>query len=302
MPNIFGAKITANGTTSLATKGKFCEEDVDVIVAVESGGEKPTEFVNLAKTALLKAGYYGSTNGFVALSRNTSIGIPIPSGTFQLRIRGVYYFHTAEDTFFFGTSDNTQAVATRFFQNFSVDEHGDWMYTLSNTAGYTHIWIPYVTSYIVFNRGNLIITINEPIGNGGYVATNDDNLFQKSAPDVVLTGRTNSSGAVVSYLEGQLVTGWIEGKLGDTFNVQSDKANNANNYVGCLACYNANKEFIGQLYTNNVSPTAWKWDSGYLNGSVTIPAEDRNINYSATAYVRLCVAYTDIDSIVITKA
>ena len=131
------------------------------------------------------------------------------------------------------------------------------------------------------------------------------NLFDKNDSAVADRGRINSSHAAVAYADNQLVTGFIEAKVGDVFTVKTDRANTANNYVGAAYCWNENKEYIGANMERAV--TAWEWNSDYTEGAFTIPASYQfttsNIaNFEGTAYIRFCVAYTDMDSIVITKA
>lgn len=126
------------------------------------------------------------------------------------------------------------------------------------------------------------------------------NLFDKNDPDVLLGGRINSSGNAVYQADGQLVTGWIEGKAGDVFTIKCDKPNTANNYVGATNCYNSGKVYISNLSTAHTTAVSMSDDG--MTVVCTIPATLNGIDFSATAYVRICVAYTDIDSIVITKA
>lgn len=125
------------------------------------------------------------------------------------------------------------------------------------------------------------------------------NLFDKNNSDVTIGGRINSSGAAVSWGDGQLVTGFIPAAVGDTFTMKSNSGNGANNYVGTMACYKADKTFIGSL-TN--ATTVWNWNSDKTEGTASIPDTYNSKDYSVTAYVRFCVAYTDIDNIEITKA
>lgn len=125
------------------------------------------------------------------------------------------------------------------------------------------------------------------------------NLFDKNDADILDTGRINSSGVAVAYKAGQLVTGYIEAKAGDTFTLTSDLANNANSYTGTVAVYDASKGYIGSL-TNATTP--WTWSDDHLTGTVTIPSSYNSKDYSGAAFVRFVPAYTDIDSIVITKA
>lgn len=131
------------------------------------------------------------------------------------------------------------------------------------------------------------------------------NLFNKNDPDMLDRGRINSSHAAVAYADNQLVTGYIEAKIGDTFTVKTDLANTANNYVGAAYCWNSSKAYVGGNIEKAV--TAWSWNDDYTEGTLTIPAEYRysstNIaNFEGTAYIRFCLAYTNMDNIVITKA
>lgn len=119
------------------------------------------------------------------------------------------------------------------------------------------------------------------------------NLFDQNDSDVLLTGRFNSSHNAVAYAEGQLCTGYIEAKLGDVFTLTSDKSNKTNGYTGVVYMYDSNKTFIGGYNNETLN---WTWGSDYLTGSVEV-----DTSLSSTAYVRFCVAYTDINSIVITK-
>ena len=120
------------------------------------------------------------------------------------------------------------------------------------------------------------------------------NLFDQNDSDVLLTGRFNSSHNAVAYAEGQLCTGYIEAKLGDVFALTSDKSNKTNGYTGVVQMYDSNKTFIGGYNNQTVN---WTWSSDYLTGSVEVDS-----TLSSTAYVRFCVAYTDINSIIITKS
>ena len=124
------------------------------------------------------------------------------------------------------------------------------------------------------------------------------NLFVKS--EVTDRARLSSSGAVSpNYADNQLVTGFIEAKFGDTFTITTDKPNDANNYTGMIAMYNAGETHLGQMQR---ASAAWNWSGDYLTGTITIPSNLNNKDYTDTDKVRFCVAYTNIDNIVITKA
>ena len=124
------------------------------------------------------------------------------------------------------------------------------------------------------------------------------NLFNKDDVDIFDTGRFNSSNAVVAYTAGQLVTGYIQAKVGDTFIVKTDKSLNTSAYTCDAMMYDSDKNPINNL---NAATTTWIVSEDGLTGMFTLPETYMNDNFSNTAYVRFCVAYTDIDSIVITK-
>jgi len=124
------------------------------------------------------------------------------------------------------------------------------------------------------------------------------NLFDKDDPDVVLRARFNSSMQPVEFADEQLVTGFIPASIGTTFEFETDKANNTNGYTGFLMLYDANKQPIGGLSNGT---TSFIWSSDYKNGSITVPQTYVKTDFTGTSYARFCLAYTDIDSIIITK-
>ena len=130
------------------------------------------------------------------------------------------------------------------------------------------------------------------------------NLFNKDDPDVVLRGRINSSGKAVAYADGQLVTGFIPAQVGDVFEIETNHgqttATGANGYTGTVVCYTSSKAFISPAI-GAASQEAWVWNSGVTGGTCTIKRTNNNKDYSGTAYVRFCLAYTDIESIKIYK-
>lgn len=129
------------------------------------------------------------------------------------------------------------------------------------------------------------------------------NLFDKDDTDVLIKGRFNSSNGVVTYANGQLVTGYLEAKVGDKFTIKTDKTLKTNGYTGMVVLYNTNKAHItmgSQIQIANTT-TYWTFSDDGLTGEFTVLNKFWSTDVSATAYVRFCVAYTDIDSIVITK-
>lgn len=124
------------------------------------------------------------------------------------------------------------------------------------------------------------------------------NLFDKDDPDVVLRARFNSSMQPVEFADEQLVTGFIPASIGTTFEFETDKANNTNGYTGFLMLYDANKQPIGGL-SNGTTP--FVWSSDYKHGSITVPQTYIKTDFTGTSYARFCLAYVDINNIVITE-
>ena len=145
--------------------------------------------------------------------------------------------------------------------------------------------------------GNIVITI-------AAAEKAKVNLFDKNDSDVVLRGRINSSGNAVAYADGQLVTGFIPAQVGDVFEIETDHGQNTatggNGYTGVVGCYTSGKAFISPTIGSAIAE-AWEWNSGVTGGTCTIKATVNSKDYSGTAYVRFCLAYTDIDNIKIYK-
>ena len=152
------------------------------------------------------------------------------------------------------------------------------------------------------NRG----VINVPNADGALVITASAvkgevvNLFDATDADVVLRGRFNSSGNAVAYTDNQLVTGYIPASAGDTFVIESDKSLKTNNYTGMVGCFDSGKVYIKSTIPQGAS-AAWTFSNSDMTGVCTIPNTWSGHDYSATVYVRFCVAYTDIDNIKIYK-
>jgi hypothetical protein len=141
--------------------------------------------------------------------------------------------------------------------------------------------------------GNISIAVSA-------VADAPTNLFDPNDADVVLKGRFNSSGAAVSYAEGQLVTGYIPASVGDTFVIETDKSLKTNTYTGMVECVTSSKAYISTTIPQGAS-AVWTFSNSDMTGTCTIPSSWSGHDYSGTAYVRFCVAYTDINNIVIYK-
>lgn len=129
------------------------------------------------------------------------------------------------------------------------------------------------------------------------------NLFDKNDADVVLRARFNSSHVPASWDASQLITGFIEVTAGDTFTVSGDNTQNLNAYTGVAQLYNSNKEYIGTYSSPVQDPThqKWVWAADYLSGSLDTSVAPNSGTNSGVAYIRFCLAYTNIDNLVITK-
>lgn len=177
--------ITANGTTTLATAGKYCDRNVDVNVDVPG---KPTQFTNLYDPAnvTLKQNISGSSSdGIVITSDSYSNWIKVPfhhvkGESVVLRMRGIGTVRDRMGCLILNADgervNHYQIPNTTFFEQ-SYDEYGDVMITFKGNIVTTYEWYYFAFNfqYIGINSGvteaktGPIITINEPIGNGGYV-------------------------------------------------------------------------------------------------------------------------------------
>lgn len=207
--------ITTNGTTTLATAGKYCDRNIDVNVAVPASGitpsgsinitengthdvtnyasavvnvptAQPTQFTNYYDPANVTIGQYISASNstgvqYIASADCNYLIIPYhhtANSDFVLRLRGVGTLRGRTNVVTFledGTTKKSHFVFTST-SNFalSYDEHGDATITFKGTIK-SDEWY-----YVVFNiqypftekattaLTGPIITINEPIGNGGY--------------------------------------------------------------------------------------------------------------------------------------
>lgn len=119
-----------------------------------------------------------------------------------------------------------------------------------------------------------------------------ENLFKTDDPDIALGHRIRSTGETQFNRDGQLVTGWIRATAGATFTVTSDKGydTSGNSYTGMCATYKNDKSVIAQVYASSWN----EWNETKTTGIITITDAE-------AYYVRFCIEYTDINSIVITS-
>lgn len=173
--------IAENGTTTLATAGKYCEANIDVNVNVP---EKATQFTNYyipENVVIDTVSSFSSANGHAMTTDNECNVIKIhyyhkANEPFVLRMRGIN-IPRSRFAYVVFNEDETTAVQwgqTYTYSDVSYDEYGDAVITFKNGP----IRKDWYTLYLNFQYSGVnsaetvltgpIITINEPIGNGGY--------------------------------------------------------------------------------------------------------------------------------------
>lgn len=210
--------ITANGTKTLATVGKYCDRNIDVNVNVPvpsgyikpSGSKsittngthdvtqyasavvnvetaKPTQFTNLYDPANVTIDYRvnaSSSSGITYTADTETNYIKVPythkaGETVEIRLRGISTVRSRLDFVILaqdGTTRVNHAQWSSYISSVSYDEYGDAVISFKSGFVVTNTWYyimfnfqyPYVSSASTALTGP-IITINEPIGNGGHV-------------------------------------------------------------------------------------------------------------------------------------
>ena len=174
--------ITQNGTTTLVTAGKYCDRNIDVNVNV-GGAEQPTEFTNVLKhpstvvvlnaNASVGSGENVSNGEIIVYIDLVGLGFTTHPAELTIRWRGMdMSMYTA---LYLSTDKSTWSAVTHLYES-AWDEHGD-------RSLYRKVNYPTSNRYLKVSfkvKGNAqvitqedvdkcILTINEPIGNGGYV-------------------------------------------------------------------------------------------------------------------------------------
>lgn len=178
--------IKPSGSKSITENGTH--DVTQYASAVVNVAGKPTQFTNLYDPAnvMVKKVVNGSSSGITYTDDNYTNAIKVPFHHVKgepvvMRIRGI---GTVRDRMGCGTlaEDGTTRVNhyqlnnTSFF-TLSYDEYGDAVITFNGTIITSYEWYYFAFSfqYIGINSGvteaktGPIITINEPIGNGGHV-------------------------------------------------------------------------------------------------------------------------------------
>lgn len=181
--------ITQNGTTTLATAGKYCDRNIDVNVDVDASGVQPTQFTNLYDTANVTVNTRIDASASAGVSYPTDtqancIKIPyhhVAGEPVVLRMRGIGTVRDRLNSATFAADGTTKvnhytftSSSTTLFE-MGYDEYGDAMITFKGVL-LSAEWYYFVFNfqYVGVNINATavsgpIITINEPIGNGGVV-------------------------------------------------------------------------------------------------------------------------------------
>lgn len=179
--------ITSNGRTTLATAGKYCDRNIDIDVSVlvpPSEGGQPTQFTNLYDPANVTVGQYihqssgtptyntEATSNILKIPYNHAAGTDV-----VLRLRGIGTVRDRTTAITF-KSDGVTKVAhytiSSSICDISYDEYGDVAITLKSSLKTTEWgYLVFTFQYPFVNKATTaltgpIVTINEPIGNGGH--------------------------------------------------------------------------------------------------------------------------------------
>lgn len=176
--------ISENGTTTLATSGKYCDRNIDVNVEVPST-ELPTSFTNVLKhsSTTVSLNKYvtlaseGTATGEIAIIIDlVGLGITTHPTTLNFRWRGMDF---GSNTDIFVSTDKTSWTRWDYSYKATWDEHGDRIFTKSINYPTSNRYLKMgfnlknnkisPTTITQSDVDNCILTINEPIGNGGYV-------------------------------------------------------------------------------------------------------------------------------------
>ena len=174
--------ISTNGTTTLATAGKYCDRNIDVNVDVASEAA-PTAFTNVLKhesTTISLNKYAGSasetaSNGCIAVYLDlVALGFNTHPAELTFRWRGMDMLRNF--TSIYVSTDKTSWSGIITMSSNTLDEHGD--HSLYKKINYPTSNRYLKMSFVVKEDAisctqddvnKCILTINEPIGNGGYV-------------------------------------------------------------------------------------------------------------------------------------
>lgn len=177
--------IGENGTTTLATAGKYCDRNIDVNVDVVG---KPTRFTNYYAPANVTCRTRIDCSAATGVQYNSDTQanmIVIPcyhkeGDPFVLRLRGISTVRDRAGLVIFAEDGETRLnhyqLSTSSYFSLSYDQHGDAVITFKDSIlNFAWYVLKFNFQYPSYNSSPTeplsgpIITINEPIGNGGYV-------------------------------------------------------------------------------------------------------------------------------------
>ena len=170
--------ITENGTTTLATAGKYCDRNIDVNVDTR---KKYTNLYDPANVTLKTVHNCSSADGLTFSTDNYVNYVKIPfhhkaGEPVDIRVRGISTPVRDRQNFTVLGADGTTPVSWGQFGNAittSYDEYGDRVCTLKTSGAYTtREWYYFLLNFQYTGVNSSasqafegpIITFNEPIG------------------------------------------------------------------------------------------------------------------------------------------
>lgn len=168
--------ISANGTTTLKTAGKYCDRDIDIHVHVPSGTPSPTQFVNVLTHSSTEIRLNQTYNGTV---RNGAMCVIVDlaglgittTQKIEFRMRGLVI--DLSNTSIMRSVDKATWSSLKSMVPPAIDGHGDCLVTISslNPTSFPYLLLTFRNStaeVTMDTYSGAILTVNEPIGNGGY--------------------------------------------------------------------------------------------------------------------------------------
>lgn len=169
--------ITTNGTTTLATAGKYCDRNIDVNVEIDTGANKFTNVlqhegvtVNLNKVVLAGSGE-NTADGYIAIYLDlVALGFDTHPANLTFRWRGMWV--QEGQTVVYLSTDNSTWSAIDNLYNTTIDEHGDVCFARKINYPTSNRYLKFsmqvkanAQSITQEDVDKCILTINEEIGN-----------------------------------------------------------------------------------------------------------------------------------------